>query len=108
MRFPTLSSTTIVVRSSGVIEAAIDNEIVALNVEKGVCYGLDPIGSRIWRLLADPIRVAEICKTLVSEYQVDPEICEREVLELLEELRAEGMIGAPADAGPEAAANGGT
>ena len=103
-----LSSATVVVRNGGFLEAEVDQEIVALSIEKGICYGLNPVGARIWRLLATPIRVAEICKSLVSEYQVDPETCEREVLDLLEELRAEGMIGAQADAGPEAAAKGGT
>jgi hypothetical protein len=101
-----LSSATVVVRNGGFLEAEVDQEIVALSIEKGVCYGLDPVGARIWRLLANPIRVADICKVLVSEYQVDPETCDREVLDLLEELRAEGMIGVPAGANPEAAAKG--
>jgi hypothetical protein len=29
---------------------------------------------------------------LLSEYRVDPDVCEREVLDLLEELRTEGLI----------------
>src|SRR5476651_420786 len=91
-----LSSATMVVRKTGFIEAEVDEEIVALSIEKGVCYGLNPVGARIWRMLANPIRVADICKTLLIEYQVDPEICEREVLKLLAELRAEGMISTPA------------
>ena len=32
---------------------------------------------------------------LVSEYTVDPEVCERQTLDLLEELRAEGLIITP-------------
>lgn len=107
MQFPALTSTTVVVRSSGIMDAEVDQEIVALSIEKGVCYGLDPIGARIWRLLATPICVADICKTLVSEYQVDPETCAREVLELLEEFRAEGMISVPADANLQSGAKGG-
>lgn len=108
MPLTALSATTIVVRNGGFMEAEVDQEVVALSIEKGICYGLNPVGARIWRLLANPIRVADICTALVGEYQVDPEICEREVLDLLKQLRAEGMIGAPADAGPEAAAKGET
>jgi hypothetical protein len=81
-----------VVRSDGLIEAEIENEIVALNIEKGTCYGLNPVGSRIWKLLADPIRINDICEKLLSEYKVDPGTCEHQVLDLLEELRAEGLI----------------
>jgi hypothetical protein len=40
-----LSLTTMVVRSDGFIEAQIDNEVVALNIEKGACYGLNTVGS---------------------------------------------------------------
>ncbi len=96
-----LSSATVVIRNRGFSEAAVDQEIVAFSVEKGACYGFNPVGSRIWQMLANPISVAEICKTLVGEYEVDPETCEREVLKLLEELRAEGMVASPPEANSE-------
>jgi hypothetical protein len=81
-----------VVRSGDLIDAEIENEIVALSIEKGNCYGLNVVGSRIWRLLADPIRISDICAKLLAEYKVEPRTCERQVLDLLEELRAEGLI----------------
>ena len=92
-----LSPATMIVRRDGFIEAEIDNEIVALNVEKGTCYGLNTVGSRIWSLLASPIRINDICAKLLAEYKVEPKTCERQVLDLLEELRAEGMIATPED-----------
>src|SRR5262245_37377586 len=87
-----LSLSTIVVRSGGLIEAEIENEIVALNIEKGTCYGLNRVGSRIWRLLADPIRIGDVCAQMLAEYKVATSACERQVLDLLEELHAEGLI----------------
>ena len=79
-------------RNDGLIEAEVENEIVALNVEKGTCYGLNPVGSRIWRLIAEPRSVHEICAKLLTEYKVEPSTCERQTLDLLEELRAEGLL----------------
>ena len=87
-----LSMETVVARSDGFIEAEIDKEIVALSIERGTCYGLNRVGSRIWNLLATPIRISDVCATLLSEYRVDPSVCECQVLDLLEELRAEGLI----------------
>ncbi len=87
-----LSPATVVARNDGLIEAEVENEVVALNIEKGTCYGLNPVGSRVWKLLAFPIRISEICAKLLAEYKVDSGVCEREVLDLLEELRAEGLI----------------
>lgn len=74
------------------MQAEVDGEIVAMSVEKGMCYGLDPIGTHIWRMIAVKTSVAEICATLEHEYDVAQEVCERDVLGLLEEFRSEGMI----------------
>jgi hypothetical protein len=88
-----LTPDTIIVRCDGLIEAEIDNEIVALNIKNGMCYGLNGVGSQIWRMLAAPIKITDLCAALVMQYDVDPRVCERQVLDLLEELRAERMIG---------------
>jgi hypothetical protein len=87
-----LSLDAVVTRTVGFVEAVVDEDIVALNVERGTCYGLDRAGSRIWKLLGTPIPIDDLCATLLAEYEVQPEVCKREVLALLEDLRAEGMI----------------
>jgi hypothetical protein len=87
-----LSPATVVARNDGFIQAEIDNEIVALDIEKGACYGLNAVGSRIWTLLESPIHIGDICEKLLTEYDVEPATCERQVLDLLEELRTEGII----------------
>jgi hypothetical protein len=86
----TLEST--VSRNFGVVEAEIKGEIVAMNIDTGNCYGLNSVGSRIWSLLADPVQIGGLCEQLITEFQVDPEVCERDVLELLRELYAEELI----------------
>lgn len=83
---------TFVARNEGFVEAEVNHEIVALNIERGTCYGLNRVGSRVWQLLTTSTRVADLCVALVDEYNVDFEVCGAQVLDLLEELRAEGMI----------------
>ncbi len=90
-----LSPASVVARSNGFVEAAIDNEVVVLSIEHGTCYGLNRVGSRIWNLLATPARIGDLCTTLLAEYRVDPSVCECQVLDLLEELRTEGLIATP-------------
>src|SRR5690349_14110408 len=87
-----LSTTSIVTRNGAVIETEIDGEVVALNIDTGNCYGLNPVGSRVWNLIATPTRISDICAQLVTEYQVQADTCEQQVTDLLEELRAEGLI----------------
>lgn len=87
-----LNTTSTVTRSDGFVQAEVDGEVVALNIDKGICYGLNKVGSRVWALIAEPRRIGDICATLVSEYEVDSATCEQQVIDLLEGLRAEGMI----------------
>lgn len=91
MRDP-LTNDTVIQRVSSIADAAIDDEIVALDVQKGTCYGLNRVGSRIWELLGSPIRICDLCAQLTKEFDVDPATCERQTVDLLEELRAEGLI----------------
>jgi hypothetical protein len=85
-----------VIRAASVLAADIDGEVVALDVAKGLCYALDPIGSRIWDLLATPASARSISDVLVGTYEVDLADCERDVLRLLEDLVGEGLAVLPA------------
>jgi Flp pilus assembly CpaE family ATPase len=49
--------------------------------------------------LKEPKTIAEIRDTIVSEYDVDEERCERDLFTLLEQMRSEGLIEAHGEAG---------
>ncbi|HEX3917968.1 MAG TPA: PqqD family peptide modification chaperone [Caulobacteraceae bacterium] len=82
----------VVVRSTGVIETEVDGEIIALDVETAVCYGLNRVGSHIWRLMAVPVRVGDLRDQLLARFAVDAATCEQELLSLLGELDEQGLI----------------
>ena len=63
-----------------------------LDLKAGVYYGLDAVGARIWSLIQEPRTVNEIRDILLEEYEVEPERCERDLLELLQRLADEGII----------------
>jgi hypothetical protein len=65
----------------------IEDELVALNLETSFYYGVDGIGTQIWRLLIDEnMTIAEACAKLREEYDVDTETCQREVRAFVEQL----------------------
>jgi hypothetical protein len=65
----------------------IEDELVALNLETSFYYGVDGIGTQIWRLLIDEnMTIAGACGKLVEEYDVDAETCRREVCAFVEQL----------------------
>jgi hypothetical protein len=81
-----------IIRCEDLLEADVNGEIVALHIEKGQCYGMNNVASRIWALLAEPISPEQICATLAEEYSVDPATCRADVDALLTDLKAEGLI----------------
>ena len=81
-----------VVRCEELLEADVNGEIVALHVERGQCYGLNGVASEVWRMLAEPTSIAEMCETLCADYNVDQDTCRSQVQELLTSLREEGLV----------------
>ena len=74
------------------LTTVVDGELIGMSVEQGACYGLNTVGTRIWELLAEPRSIASLCTQLMEEYEVDKDDCLREVLDLAEDLRAEGLV----------------
>jgi hypothetical protein len=65
----------------------IEDELVALNLESSFYYGVDDIGTQIWRLLIDEqMTLAEACRRIREEYDVNAETCRREVGAFVEQL----------------------
>jgi hypothetical protein len=82
----------LVTRRAGLIEAEVDGEMVALHVDNGTCYGFNGTATRIWAMIEQPKRLSELRDALVGEYDVAPETCEAELLDLLRELEADGLV----------------
>lgn len=70
----------------------LQGEIAILQLREGVYYGLDGVGTRVWELIQQPIRVRDLCDRLVAEFEVEREQCEVDVLKLLDDLNAAGLI----------------
>lgn len=88
----TLSLTSLVHWSNDQLAATVDGEAIILSIERGSYYGLDDIGSEIWQLLATPVTVGALCDALAAKYDADRPTIERDALELLEKLVAEGLV----------------
>lgn len=81
-----------IIRCEDLLEADVNGEIVALHIDKGQCYGMNNVASRVWALLAEPTSPEQICARLAEEYEVDPATCRADVEALLADLKSEGLI----------------
>lgn len=78
--------------SKDLISCDLTDESVVLNQKNGVYYGLNPVGSFIWKLLQNTRTLKEIAQQVVQEYDVGISRCEQDVAELLEDLAINGLI----------------
>lgn len=73
-------------RNSMAIAAPVDDQVVALDIESGSCFGLNPVAAVIWEKLESAISVDALVSDLRQSYDIDEETCTAEVSALLEEL----------------------
>jgi hypothetical protein len=88
----TITGHSIVVAIEDQVSCDLGGEEVILSLKNGIYYGLDPVGTRIWTLLQEPRSVIEVRDALLERYDVEPARCERDLLALLGEMAAEGLI----------------
>ena len=87
-----ISSHSVVMATDSQTSCELHAETVILDFNKGAYFGLDEIGTLIWRQLQEPRTVRAVCDAVVEQYEVDPTTCEQDVIRLLETLQAEGLI----------------
>jgi hypothetical protein len=81
-----------IVRTPGQLSADLDGEAVVLSIDAGQYYDLNPVASRIWALVEQPISVAALIDTLLREFEVERKICEDGVLVFLRQLHANELV----------------
>ncbi len=69
----TVGPDSVIVQEDEPVAAEVDGEVVMLSERAGAYFGLDGIGSEIWRLIAQPRRVSDLCQSLAQRYDVDAE-----------------------------------
>lgn len=79
-------------RAVDLMEAELGDEIVALDVNGGTCFGFNSVASSVWRALAEPRSFEELRDALIEEYEVGGEQCEAELTGLLADLTERGLI----------------
>jgi hypothetical protein len=82
--------------SPSVVFRELDGELVLLNLDSGVYFGLDAVGTRIWTLLLEHGTTGPVCAQMEREYEVGREQLERDVGRLVHELQEKGLLVATA------------
>jgi hypothetical protein len=87
-----LSAHTVIVASSQQVSCPLGDESAILNLKNSVYYGMNAVGARVWNLLQQPRSVSDLRDVLLDEYEVEKELCERDLIALLQKMHGEGLI----------------
>ncbi|MGE6376891.1 lasso peptide biosynthesis PqqD family chaperone [Peribacillus muralis] len=87
-----VSKNNVITQKKGNIVSDMDGETVMLSIEKGNYYNLGILGGVIWSLIEEPIKIDDLIGKLMSEYEVQQQECEEEVLSFIYALYNEDLI----------------
>jgi hypothetical protein len=87
-----LDETSRLRRRSDTIASRFEDGAVILSFGSETYYGLNPVGSRVWELLDRERSVEEIVDRLVTEFDVERDVCTRDVEELLQQLISNDLV----------------
>lgn len=70
----------------------IDHEKVMIDFESGKYFMIKGVGNDIWDMIQNEITVDKIIHLLLSNYDIDEETCEKQVLDFLQKLSDNAFI----------------
>ena len=80
------------IQNKEIIQSKIGEEVVMLDVESGFYFGLNSVASIIWGMLEKEITFNELIDQLLSQFDVDRQLCEQDTQELLDQLLEKHVI----------------
>ena len=87
-----ISDGSVVKRTTNQVCCDMGGESIILNLKSGIYYSFDQVGARIWALIEQPVPITAIRDAILSEYEVQAEVCERDVRAFIEGMDAAGLI----------------
>jgi hypothetical protein len=80
------------IQNKKIIQSAIGDEVVMLDMDSGFYFGLNSVASIIWGKLEKEISFEEIIAELLEEYNIDQFTCENETEIFLNQLLEKNII----------------
>ena len=87
-----ISEGSLIKRATNQVCCGVGGESIILDLKSGIYYSLEEVASKIWALIERPTAIGVIRNAILSEYEVDREICARDVQAFIEALDSAGLI----------------
>ena len=80
------------VRDPALHAVEMGEEFVMMGLDQGEYYAVKGVAASLWRHLAEPRELAELCALVAEEYDITAERCRDDVAAFLEQLLSKRMV----------------
>ena len=70
----------------------LGDDTVILDLKAGLYFSLDNVGAMIWQLIQQPKSVKELREAILQTFDVERQVCDRDLLALLHELASRNLV----------------
>ncbi len=88
----TLNDSSIVVANRNLLCCDLSEGAVILDLESGVYYGLDAVGTFIWSVIQEPKAFSDVTAAVLDEYAVERDRCVEDLKKLFAEMAERNLI----------------
>jgi hypothetical protein len=85
-------ATANLVATSAQVSSELSGETVILNLKDGLYFGLNEVGNSIWQQIQQPTTFSQIQSQILAEYDVEPAVCEQDLVNILNQLYRVGLV----------------
>ena len=78
--------------SNSVREMESQDGAVLLDIQQGLCFSVNPIGSKIWQMMKQELSFDRIVDNLVAEFSIPKEQVRVDVMEFVTLLNQKGLL----------------
>lgn len=75
-----------------VVSRELDGEMVLLNLDTGVYFGLDAVATDMWRAIQGAGPLGDAMRAVEAQYDIDPDTLVEDLLRLAGQLVAKGLL----------------
>lgn len=83
---------TVFRKTSRQVSCPINEEVAILDLERSLYFGLQGVAVQVWEALDQPASAAQLRDMISSRFDVTAAECEADILALLSDLHAEGLV----------------
>ena len=87
-----ISDPSVVVVSKDRFSCPLGDDTVILDLKAGLYFSLDSVGALVWQLVQKPKSVRELREAILETFDVEPQVCERDLLALLHDLAGRNLV----------------